>query len=159
MSDDSAASTEGGFYPPSAFHFKVVFGDDTNGPDVAFQDVSGISSELSLEEVAEGGENNFVHKLPKGIKHGNLELKRGIADGDSPLVQWCQAVFEGGFTEKIVPKVIHVYLLDAKAETLRSWMFENAFPVKWEVESFNSTKNEVAIEKISFSYNASKRVT
>ncbi|HCS63532.1 MAG TPA: phage tail protein [Cellvibrio sp.] len=154
----SANNTEGGLYPPSAFYFKVVFGSGSEGVDSSFQDVSGISSEMSTEDVSEGGENRFVHKLPTAIKQGNLELKRGIAPASSPLVTWCQEVMEGDFIAAIVPRTISVYLLNENAEPIRGWTFANAFPIKWEVEGFNSTKNEVAIEKIVFSYTYSNRV-
>lgn len=150
-----AASSEGGLYPPSAFYFKVVFNGDTS--DSSFQEVSGITSEMKTEDVTEGGENRFVHKLPVGMSHGNLELKRGIAMLSSPLVTWCKAVLESDFTQPIVPKDINVYLLDGEGNYIREWSFENAFPIKWEVEGFNSTKNEVAIEKISLSYTCVKR--
>lgn len=150
-----ASSSEGGLYPPSAFYFKVVFDGDTS--DSAFQEVSGISSEMKVQDVTEGGENRFVHKLPVGMSHGNLELKRGIAPMSSKLVAWCKAVLESDFTQRIVPKDINVYLMDGTGNYIREWSFENAFPIKWEVESFNSTKNEVAIEKISLSYTCLKR--
>ncbi|TPW15554.1 MAG: hypothetical protein FD130_1178, partial [Halothiobacillaceae bacterium] len=39
-----------------------------------------------------------------------------------------------------------------------AWTFANAYPVSWEVESFSSTKNEVAIEKLELSYNYSNRM-
>lgn len=153
-----ANNTEGGLYPPSAFYFKVVFGSGSEGVDSSFQDVSGISSEMSTEDLFEGGENRFVHKLPTAIKQGNLELKRGIAPASSPLVIWCQEIMEGDFIAAIVPRTISVYLLNENAEPIRGWTFANAFPIKWEVEGFNSTKNEVAIEKIVFSYTYSNRV-
>jgi phage tail-like protein len=153
----AAANTGGGLYPPSAFYFKVVFSNAKNA-DSAFQEVSGISSEISTEDVIEGGENRYVHKLPTGVKHGNLELKRGIALLSSPLVVWCKSVMEKSFITRIRPQTIIVFLLNEKAEPIRGWKFVNAFPVKWEVESFNSTKNEVAIEKITLSYNASRRL-
>lgn len=156
-SDNTLSSSEGGLYPPSAFYFKVAFDTETSGNDSAFQEVSGITSEMKLEEVSEGGENRFVHKLPKSVSHGNLELKRGIAPFASPLVEWCRKVMEMDFVEPITPKTVWVYLLDGEGEKIRGWSFENAFPVKWEIESFNSTKNEVAIEKIALSYTHSKR--
>ena len=152
------SSTEGGLYPPSAFYFKVIIGSASDGVDSSFQDVSGISSEMSTEDVTEGGENRFVHKLPTAIKQGNLELKRGIAPASSALVGWCQEVMEGDFMSKIVPQSISVYLLNENAEPIRGWTFANAFPIKWEVEAFNSTKNEVAIEKIVLSYTYAKRI-
>lgn len=158
MSVSVTANIEGGFYPPSAFYFKVIIGMGIVGPDTSFQDVSGISSEMGVEEVTEGGENGFVHKLPKGVKHTNLELKRGIANMASPLVLWCKSVFEGGLNSTIITQPVSVFLLNEYAIPLRAWTFENAFPIKWEVESFNSTKNEVAIEKITLSYNTSKRL-
>ena len=42
--------------------------------------------------------------------------------------------------------------MDEQASAIRSWSFVNAYPVGWEAEAFNSTKNELAIEKIELSY-------
>ncbi|MDZ7589265.1 MAG: phage tail protein [Rubrivivax sp.] len=144
-------------YPPAAFHFTVTFGTQPQDIDGAFQEVTGIAPELETDPVPEGGENRFVHMLPKAMKHPRLTLKRGIASLDSRLVLWCQAVLEGGLVRPIFPKLLHVFLLDEKGQPLRAWSFANAFPVRWEVESFNSTKNEVAVEKIELNYAYSKR--
>lgn len=149
----------GDLYPPSAFYFKVVFGAPDEFPDSSFQEVSGISTEIITEDIVEGGENRFKHKLPTGITHGNLELKRGIAPLTSPLVAWCKGIMEGGFVEPMVPQAVMVYLMNDSNIPIRSWSFVNAFPIKWEFESFNSTKNEVAIEKIVLSYSYSQRST
>ena len=156
---DSNASTqsETNVYPLPAFHFKLVF-TKTPGADTAFQDVSGIGSEVDVQEVVEGGENRFVHRLPKGAKHPLLSLKRGVADMKSPLVKWCKAVLEGDFVKPIETREVKVYLLDQKQRPVRGWSFTNAYPVKWEMDSFNSTKNEAAIEKIELSYNYSFRI-
>jgi len=51
-----------------------------------------------------------------------------------------------------------VQLLNEKGMPKRAWSFMNAYPVSWEVDEFNSTKNEVAIEKIELSYTWSNRV-
>ena len=145
-------------YPPSAFYFKVGFAATKGNEDTSFQDVSGIGSEIDLEEVVEGGENRFVHRLPKGIKHPKLTLKRGIADESSALVKWCRKILESDFIAPIVPQLMLVYLMDAKKTPIRAWSFANAYPVNWEIEDFTSTKNEVAIEKIELSYNYSSRI-
>ncbi|WP_050478915.1 phage tail protein [Herbaspirillum rhizosphaerae] len=145
-------------YPPSAFHFKVAFAATLGLTDTSFQEVSGISAEVDTETVVEGGENRYVHTLPKGVKHPNLELKRGIAPLTSPLVIWCRSVFEMDFITPVVAQPIVVQLLDESKLPIRAWSFANAFPVKWEVENFNSTKNEVAIEKIVLSYTYSNRL-
>jgi len=145
-------------YPPSAFYFKVLFGDTNETVDTSFQEVSGISSEVDVETVTEGGENRFVHQLPKGVKHSNLELKRGIASKDSTLVKWCMDTMEGDFVQEIETKEVRVYLLDEEKNPIRGWLFDSAYPLKWEIESFGSTKNEVAIEKIVLSYTYSTRI-
>jgi len=151
------AVTKSDIYPPTAFYFKLSF-EDAPDKDTSFQEVSGIGSEIDVQEVVEGGENRFVHRLPKGVKHPLLSLKRGIAEFDSPLVKWCKAVLEGDFVKPIEPREVKVYLLDENHDPLRGWSFANAYPVKWEIDSFNSTKNEVAIETIDLSYNYSNRI-
>ena len=145
-------------YQPSAFYFKVAFAATAGMSDTSFQEVSGIGSEIETEPYTEGGENRYVHQLPKSVKHPKLVLKRGIAKSTSPLVVWCRSVFEGGFSAPIMPMAMMVYLMNENKEPIRAWSFANAYPVNWEVETFNSTKNEVAIEKIELNYNYSNRV-
>ena len=145
-------------YPPSAFYFKVVFASTLGMSDTSFQEVSGISTEIETETITEGGENRYQHNLPKGVKHSNLELKRGIASMTSPLVVWCRSVMELDFIVPIIAQPLGVYLMNEDKLPIRAWSFANAYPVKWEVESFSSTKNEVAIEKIVLSYTYSNRL-
>ena len=52
-----------GTYPPASFYFKVVLSATLGLRDTSFQEVSGIVSELSTEEYAEGGENRYKHNL------------------------------------------------------------------------------------------------
>lgn len=143
-------------YPPSAFYFKVTFASTQGNSDTSFQEVSGISSEMETEPIVEGG-NQYTRQLPKSLKHSNLVLKRGIADMSSPLVVWCRKVLETNFMEPIVPTLVTVNLLNEEGTPLRGWEFADAYPVKWNVEAFNSTKNEVAIETIELSYMSSSR--
>lgn len=144
-------------YLPPAFYFSVVFDGASKGPDTAFQEISGIGPERETEELVEGGENRYVYRLPKAVKHPMLILKRAIADTGSPLVQWCRAVLEGDLSNPIQPRLLHVYLLNPEGEPLRSWSIVNAYPVHWEIDGFNSTKNTVAIETIKLSYLYSQR--
>ena len=145
-------------YPPSAFHFKVVFSATLGLADTSFQEVSGIEAEIQTEEVVEGGENRYVHQLPRGVKHPRLALKRGIAKLDSPLVVWCKSVMELGLAAPVTPMPLLVFLQNERRTPARGWFFANAYPVKWKVDTFNSTKNEVAIEEIELHYNYSFRV-
>ena len=98
------------YYPPVSFYFSVVVDGETMG----FQEVSGISQELGFEEVTEGGENRFKHRLPTGAKYQNLVLKRGVIIADSMLAKWCIGTISNGFTTPVSTKNITVNLLDEK---------------------------------------------
>jgi len=155
MPDPSDIWGKDGYSPP-AFYFRVAFEQTLGVLDTSFQEVSGIGLELETEDYFEGGENRYAHQLPKPAKHPKLVLKRGIAKMTSPLVLWCKKVIEE-FTLPIQPRLMLVMLLGENGIPVRMWSFANAYPVKWEVDGFSSTKNELAIEKIEISYTSSKR--
>ena len=145
MSDD--------FTAPTAFHFEVTFqGSDPSIADTAFQEVTGLETEMTTEPLHEGGENRFVHNLPKEVKHKNLSLKRALTDSDSGLVTWCKNTLEQGFAKPIKPQDLLISLLNENAEPVASWAITNAFPVKWVPGSFDAMKNEIAVETIELSY-------
>lgn len=144
-------------YPPPAFSFAVSIGNGSAGNDIAFSEVSGIGTEIETEAVPEGGENRFVLQLPKQVKHGQLELKRGIAHLTSPFAVWCKKTLESEFASQIELQLVIVRLIDANGDPLRVWKFNDAWPVKWSVDPFGATRNEVAVEKISLAYSYSQR--
>lgn len=144
--------------PPAAFHFAVRLDPASGGGEVLFQEVSGIGAERVTEAVQEGGENRFVHAVPKSVKHPCLTLKRGLAAADSGLVTWCRQVLEGGLTQPMQTKPIEVHLIGLTGEVVRGWRFSGAYPVKWSVERFRSTQQEVALELVELAYSEMARV-
>ncbi|ABG33656.1 phage tail protein [Roseobacter denitrificans] len=146
--------------PPVAFHFSVMFvGGTPPVSDTAFQEVSGLESGLETEALVEGGENRFVHQLPKPLKQGNLKLKRGMTPADSGLVKWCKATIENDLSKPIEPKDITVSLLNEERDPVAVWSIGNAYPVKWTVGGFDAMKNELAVETIELAYTTLKRKT
>lgn len=148
----SESTTE---WPLPAFYFNVAIDYDMN--DMAFQEVSGIETQVETEEYYEGG-NNLIFHLPKSIKYSNLVLKRAIANYDSPIIKWCSSIINNQLSTLINTKSIIVSLHDSEGEPCRAWIFDNAYPVKIKIDSFTSTKNEVAVEEIEFCYSRSMRV-
>ncbi|SMO64049.1 conserved hypothetical phage tail region protein [Saccharicrinis carchari] len=135
------------YYPPLGFHFKVEF-DDIEG-ESEFQSVAGLSVELQTEEVAEGGENRFKHKLPVRTSYPNLVLKRGVVVG-SELIKWCRSAVENF---EIAPTNIKISLLNEKHEPLTTWNIVHAWPLKWSVTDFSAEESKLVIESIELSYN------
>src|ERR1700760_352114 len=112
---------------PVSFYFKLSF----NGDDAAFQEVSGISKELSMEEVVCGGENRFKYRLPTVTTSQNLVLKRAQVPANSKLVNWCTAWLDTGLAYTLPPKDISVSLLGSDNLVRSMWTFYKAFPVKY----------------------------
>ncbi|MGB5944074.1 MAG: phage tail protein [Leeuwenhoekiella sp.] len=136
-------------YPPVGFHFKVeFFGITDQEVDFQFQSVSGLSAEMTTEEITEGGENRFKHKLPLRATYPNLVLKRGLIT-DSKLITWCRNAIEN-FVFK--PTDLTVKLLNNEHEPLTTWNVVHAYPVKWSVSEFDAEKNSVVIETIELAY-------
>lgn len=140
-------STE--YYPPVGFYFIVEFENLGTENDTKFQSVSGLSVDIETEEIAEGGENRFKHKLPVKTKFPNLVLKRGILL-DSELIKWCKDSIENFFFS---PKNLTVKLLNENKEPLITWKIVHAFPVKWDVEAFSAEESKLVAETIELTYN------
>jgi phage tail-like protein len=153
---------ENSYYPPGAFYFSVnvigVVGAAAlpTGIDNSFEEVSGITAEFETEEIAEGGENRFKHRLPAQAKYSNLVLKRGVVTIDSFLAEWCGETIGGGFP--ILKQHILVTLLNESGIPSVAWAFVNAWPVKWEVSDLNAQENKILTESLEFSYNYFERV-
>lgn len=145
---------------PVAFHFAVSLdGQGLTLPDAAFREVGGLEAEITTEEVREGGENTFVHRLPTGRRQPTLSLVRGLALGNDPLVQWCKSVLEGGFTTEIDTATVTVKLLDADHSPVAAWSAQNCWPVKWKIGRFDAMKNELAMETVELSCTIIRRVS
>lgn len=138
------------FYPPVGFHFKVEF-QGINGlrsQDAFFQEVSGLSRELEMEQLKEGGENRFTHKLPTRASYQDLELKRGLFT-DSAIITWVEDAIEN---LDIQPVTVLVSLLNEQHEPLQTYQFVNAWPKKWSVSNFNAQESNIVVETMSIAY-------
>ncbi len=168
-------------YPPVGFFFDVRIISDAGTQDIksigndpkkalkgaakvaseaGFQEVSGLSAEISTETISEGGENNFVYKVPKSVQYPNLVLKRGLATKYSDLVLWCEKTIqqESVGMPMVEPRMVLLTLLDTRRMPLAAWKFERAYPVKYEAAGFNAENNQLIIETIELAYLRFERV-
>lgn len=139
---------------PVAFHFKVEVGGAADDEDIRFQEASGLGAEIGLEELREGGLNEYVHRLPTGAKYGNLVLKRGYVK-DSGLASWCRDAIESFAFE---PRDVQVTLLDENHAPLAAWSFAGAYPVKWRLADLKAQDNALAIETLELAYRTARLV-
>lgn len=144
--------------PIAGFFFLVEFGRNKAEFDMAFSEVSGLSVEIETEELEEGGESRFKHRLPKRRVHGNFVCKRALQPlKDSELSKWVHSTLEGDFGQPIKTTNAFVSLLDEKRNKVSGWSVINVYPVKWSLAPFDSARNELAIETIEFACHAIER--
>ena len=152
------------YHPPGGFYFNVnVLGSGTaisllTDIDASFQEVSGIQSNFEVETVVEGGENRFVHQLPRYARYSNLVLKRGVVTKASFLAEWAGLTIGANLSLPIIPQNLVVTLLNKHGFPIVAWGFVNAYPLKWEVGPLDSMKNEILTETLELSYNYFERV-
>ena len=133
--------------PVLGFHFSVAV--EINGVVVAgFSEVSGLQSELEVQEYREGGVNEYTHKFAGPAKYpSNLILKRGIADKNG-LWPWYSKVVQG----TVQRQTVTVLLMNNSGDETRRWQLINAYPVKWSGPDLKATASEVAIETLELAH-------
>jgi phage tail-like protein len=136
--------------PVAELRFKVTLQPELNIG--RFMECTGISVEVETKEYMEGGSNDFVHKLPTRVKYPNVVLKRGVTHEEA-LLQW---FFESRFTPQ--RRDMTIMLMGPGTQTVRSWVFMNAYPVKWTGPNLNANSNTVASEQLEITHNGLRLV-
>lgn len=119
-----------------------------------FMEITGLEVTIAVEEVSEGGENSFVHKLPGRMSWPNLVLKRGITQNDS-LLTWLNKSSGEQFaanSNTLTRSTAAVTLMGPGGARLRSWDFDGAYPVKWRGPSFSVDAEDQAVEELEIAH-------
>ena len=114
--------------------------------DGLFTQITGLSQQVDVMEYPEGGINTFVHRLPTRIKQGNITLKRGVTK-EKALLQWFQST-----VVKVQPADLSINVLDDLGNTMQSWSFRNAYPVKWTGSVLNAGGNEFMTQSLEIAH-------
>jgi phage tail-like protein len=122
---------------------------------VGFAEVSGLNSELELEEYREGGRNIGPRRFPKWGRYPNLVFRHGVTDSTF-LWDWWTDVISHSFTlptTKAPPRRNGVILLESvDHKALAGWFFSNALPERLVGPGLNARGNEIAIETLELSH-------
>jgi phage tail-like protein len=114
-----------------------------------FSEVSGLQVEMQTTDYEEGGENNFVHKLPGRLKVSNVTLKRGLVRSNE-FLHW---LTHTGLLKPMDRRNVSVVLFDQTGQTVvMRWNFLKAFPVKWVGPQFAADSTTIAIESVELAH-------
>jgi len=128
---------------------------EVDGKEIGrFMEVSGLQVDIEVEQIEEGGQNGFSHKLPGRMSWPNLTLKRGITQNDS-LLAWLNQSSGEGFAaagNSLTRSTAAITLMGAGGKRVRAWNFDGAFPVKWTGPSFAANSNDMAVEELEIAH-------
>ena len=105
-------------YPSYRFYVEIA-----GVPQAVFTEVSGLQIETEITEYEEGGNNDFVHRLPGRTKIGNITLKRGMTSSNE-LLQWFLKIARGSIDRRNVTVIMY----DSAGKELFRWNFIEAYP-------------------------------
>jgi phage tail-like protein len=130
----------------ASFHFLVLI----DGMNVAaFTECSMPNLQVETEEIKEGGQNTYIHKLPVRVNAGTITLRRGITRNDA-LLKWYLQVLRGDM--KGADRTVTVVIFDTMAARVATWTFQRAYPVKWSGPTLKAGESAVAIEEVEFAH-------
>lgn len=135
--------------PYSAFNFRVVI---ENGPDAAstraaFQEVSGLGMEVTVQEYRAGNaKDNAPIKVTGTYSVPDVTLKRGVIGDLETLYNWLDEVRLGSQT------ALRTVVIELQSEdhtsTVQAWKLTNARPIKYTGPTLSGTATDVAIEEL-----------
>jgi phage tail-like protein len=92
-----------------------------------FKGLTGLEINFDVLEYREGGNNDFVHRLPGRMSYPNLTLSWGLVN-DEALLKWFMQTHSKALSQEIT-----LTLTSAKGDNtnIRKFTFTDAFPVRW----------------------------
>lgn len=117
-----------------------------------FSECSGLQVETEVQEYAEGGQNEYVHRFRGRTKYPPLVLKHGLTVING-LWQWHKNVLEGNVKRKNGT----IYLLNRSRIPVLWWDFKEAFPTKWTGPELRANSGDVAFESVELAHRGLSR--
>jgi phage tail-like protein len=126
-----------------------------------FREVFGLQVTVHVDEIVEGGQNGFVHKVPSRMTWPNLVFRRGLTQGDA-LFDWMSKSSGEGFAgnkNTLTRSTGAVTALDAVGGRLRSWEFQSVFAVRWKGPDFSAGSAQALEEELEVAHHGFKAKT
>jgi phage tail-like protein len=145
--------------PLPAFHFYIALIEDGDSAfstalDVAsafvlggFSEAQGLESQIEVEEVRAGGQNDRVFRFPTRATHPNITLTRGIGFSED-LYLWHEGFLKGEGKRRNGL----IFLGNERRVPIKAWSFEKGIPVKWSGPTLNAGTSAAAIEKLEIAH-------
>jgi phage tail-like protein len=101
--------------------------------------------EWDVQQVKEGGRNDFIHQLPGQRKPSKVTLKHGLTK-QFVLIDWYSEMMSENYEGFL--KTVTITLLDGQGKAMLRWNLHNAYPVKVTWPELKAGDNAVAIQTL-----------
>lgn len=136
---------------PMTHRFAVFFlhkGLLPNPLDIRFQEVSGLGAKITTMADPCSAPTLTSSRIPTGIEYGDLTLRRGVVTG-SYLSSQVETTFRRyTFTRSDVL----ITTLTEEAIPTGGWLFNEAYPVGWQLADLNAQEENVLVETLQLTY-------
>lgn len=129
--------------PLATFRFSVDIGG-TNWLGV-FTECSLPPVEWNVEEIKEGGRNDYIHQVIGHRKAGKITLKHGLTN-KYELMSWYAEMMNEDY--KNYKKTVTITMLDSEHKPVLRWNIQKAFPTKVTWPELKTGDNAVAIQTL-----------
>lgn len=145
-------------FPVPVYQFVVEIDDVVVA---LFQKVSGMEVTREVEPLTVGGENNFGREFPGHVSYGHITLEAGLSSTDFFWKWMTRGDLDGNVLAKNVtviqrrPQPSPDSASDEEKifQVIKTWNFENAFPVSWKIEDLDLSDSEkIVIESLELSF-------
>lgn len=109
-----------------------------------FSRCSGLEMSFEMFEYGEGGNNDYMHKLPGRMHFPNLILERGLTKEDA-LLKWFAQTKKKAELKQIILTV-------KTGSNERTFTFGDAFPVRWTGPSFDANAPGIGTESLEIAH-------
>jgi phage tail-like protein len=104
---------------------------------------------IETMSVKEGGQNQYIHKLPTRNDMGTLRLKYGLSR-NGLLFRWYLRAVTGNYAT--ATGIVTVWMVDPLWIPLAFFHCINALPTKWNGPNLRAGDSAVAIEELEISF-------
>lgn len=119
-----------------------------------FREVRGLEVTVAVDEIREGGQNGFIHRVPQRMTWPNVVLRRGLTDSNE-LFEWLTRTSGEGFAasgNKLARSTGAITALDGSWQRQRTWELIDVYPVRWQGPSFASGSEAPLEEELEITH-------
>jgi len=133
-------------WPLAKFYFRVQI---EQAPEIGFQAVEGLESEISVMEYRPGNQAAFYKtKRPGMMSYSNVTLKKGMFQSHADLYTWYKLIAQD-HNYRPQARKITIELLDETNATVITWFLADCIVTKFTPTGMDAeADSEVAIEEL-----------